>query len=151
LIGVISDTHDLLRPQALKELETSDLILHAGDITSEWVLDELRGIAPVYAVRGNNDRGDWANALPETLSVDLGGVSIYMIHNIKEMKIDPAARGHDVVIYGHSHKPVAEYRGDILYLNPGSPGRRRFKLPVSMAFLRIIDGSAKAKLIDIAL
>src|SRR4051794_19965221 len=115
LIGVISDTHGMLRPEAVDALRSVERILHAGDIGKPEVLEQLGMIAPVTAVRGNNDRGDWAASIPETQSVDIDGVRIYMLHDLKELKIDPAAAGFSVVIAGHSHKPYVEERDGVLY------------------------------------
>lgn len=139
-IGVISDTHGLLRPQALEALVGSALILHAGDIGSQAVLDALRAVAPVHAVRGNNDRGDWAEPLPETLSVSLGPVRLWMLHDLKALDIDPVAAGFAVVVAGHSHKPQVIWRDGVLLLNPGSAGPKRFTLPISVACLEV-DGT----------
>lgn len=136
-VGVISDTHNLLRPQAVEALAGSDLIVHAGDVCRPEILEELRAIAPLRVVRGNNDKGEWAETLPVFEILKVGRISIYVIHDLKESKMDFAAVGVDVVVSGHSHKPYAEERGGIIYLNPGSAGRRRFTLPVSLARLTI--------------
>ena len=133
-IGVISDTHGLLRPEALKALEGVDRILHAGDIGNPDHLAALARIAPVTAVRGNIDRGPWAEALPETVSLRAGGLRIHMIHDRKALRVEPGAEGWDVVISGHS-KPSIEKTGSTLCLNPGAAGPRRFRLPVTLAFL----------------
>jgi uncharacterized protein len=135
LIGLISDTHGLLRPEALNELRGSDLILHAGDVGKPEILESLRAIAPVVAVRGNIDRGDWASRLPMTTVAEAGSVSIYMLHDIKELDLDPDAAGFRVVVSGHSHKPSRTERDGVLYINPGSAGPRRFKLPITVARL----------------
>ncbi len=148
LIGVISDTHGLLRPEAVKALHRVEMILHAGDIGRPEILIESGKIAPVIAVRGNNDRSDWAAAIPETQVIQIGGISIYLLHDIKEIRIAPAV--HRVVISGHSHKPTVEERGGVLYLNPGSAGRRRFKLPVCVALLRIKDGEPSGKIVELS-
>ena len=149
LIGVISDTHGLVRPEAIEALSGVDMILHAGDIGNAAVLDKLGEIAPVVAVRGNNDRGDWAESLPEWEVVEIGNVSIYMLHDLQEIDIT-AAGAFQVVVSGHSHKPLVEERRGVLYLNPGSAGPRRFSLPVSLAHLRVVAGSAiKPKLIEL--
>jgi len=134
-IGVISDTHGLLRPEALKALEGVDHILHAGDVGDPDHLDVLARIAPVTAIRGNIDRGPWAEALPETASLTIGGLRIHMIHDRKTLRASPGAEGWDVVISGHSHKPGIEETGSTLWLNPGAAGPRRFRLPVTLAFL----------------
>lgn len=137
LIGVISDTHGVLRPEALEVLSGVDHIVHAGDIGSAAVLDELRRIAPVTAVRGNNDRGRWARSLPESVKVRFADRTVYVLHDLKELDVDPVAERVAVVISGHSHDPVIERRHGVLYLNPGSAGPRRFNLPVCLATLRI--------------
>ncbi len=134
-IGVISDTHSLLRPEALEALEGVDRILHAGDIGDPGHLDTLARIAPVTAIRGNIDRGDWAEALPETATLAALGLRIHMIHDRKALRADPRAEGWDVVISGHSHKPGIDETGGALWLNPGAAGPRRFRLPVTLAFL----------------
>ena len=139
-IGVISDTHGLLRPEAVGALEGVSLILHAGDVGQPNILSELARVAPVKAVRGNVDRGDWASQLPTTEAVEVGGVSLYMLHDLEDLDLEPDAAGFQVVIFGHSHKPsVTEERG-VVYLNPGSAGPRRFKLPVSLARLEVQEG-----------
>jgi putative phosphoesterase len=146
-VGVISDTHGLVRVEALAALQGCELIIHAGDIGSPEVLDRLREIAPVHAVRGNNDRDAWAGSLPLTEVVELGGVYAYLLHDIADLDIDPAAAGMAAVITGHSHKPVAELRDGVLYLNPGSAGPRRFKLPITVARLRVTDGQLKPEIV----
>ena len=147
-VGVISDTHGLLRPRALEALAGSALILHAGDIGNRAVLDALGAIAPVHAVRGNNDRGDWAAALPETLSVSLGPIRLWMLHDLKALDMDPAAAGFAAVVAGHSHKPQVTWRDGVLLLNPGSAGPRRFKLPISVARLELDgDGGVDARIV----
>jgi putative phosphoesterase len=145
-IGLISDTHDVLRPQARDALAGVAHILHAGDICERHVLADLAAIAPVTAVRGNNDRGAWARELQTTMLVEIGGVSIYMVHDLSELDIDPGAAGVQAVIYGHSHKPHIEERAGVLYVNPGSAGPRRFSLPVSVGFLEIKSGKISATL-----
>ena len=143
-VGLISDTHGLLRPEALAYLEGSDAIVHAGDIVDPMILERLRGIAPVTAVRGNNDFGGWAQKIPETAVVRVAGVSIYVLHDLAQLGIDPRAAGHRVVIAGHSHKPRVEERDGVLYVNPGSAGPRRFTLPISAGELRIERGEVAA-------
>ena len=138
-VGVISDTHGLLRPEAVAALRGSDLIIHAGDIGAPEVIASLEAIAPVRAVRGNNDHAAWAQKWPETDVVEAGGVFIYLLHNLADLDLDPRAASCRVVVSGHSHMPKAEERGGVLYLNPGSAGPRRFRLPVAVARLRI-DG-----------
>jgi uncharacterized protein len=143
-IGVISDTHNLLRPEAVEYLRGSDHIIHAGDICDPSVLDELRRIAPVTAVRGNNDRGPWAERIPNSELVRIEGVYFYVVHDIGEMDIDPVAAGVQVVVSGHSHQPAIFERDSVLFLNPGSAGPRRFKLPVSAGEVLISEGHAVA-------
>ena len=145
-IGVISDTHDLLRPQAVAALRGVDHIVHAGDICGSVVLHGLGEIAPVSAVRGNNDRGDWAADLQETLAIELGGATICVLHDLSQLDLDPAAAGFQVVISGHSHRPLIETRDEVLYINPGSAGPRRFKLPIALAILEISGRRLHAKL-----
>jgi uncharacterized protein len=134
-IGVISDTHGLLRPEAEQQLAGVAHIIHAGDVGRPNVLDGLRRIAPVIAIRGNVDKGQWAENYPPTRMIKLGGRSIYVLHDIHELQIDPMSCGIDVVISGHSHRPSIETSGGVLYLNPGSAGPRRFNLPVTLATL----------------
>lgn len=149
-IGVISDTHGLLRPEALVALQGCERIIHAGDIGKPQVLAALAEIAPLDVIRGNIDSGDWASELPEVLELNHGGVRIYVLHDLKTLDIDPAARGIGVVISGHSHKPQIQHRNEVLYLNPGSAGPRRFKLPISLALLDIDNGKARAEMVLLA-
>jgi uncharacterized protein len=147
--GVISDTHGLLRPEAVKAIEGVDMIIHAGDIGKPEILEALRVIAPVIAVRGNNDTGDWALTLPETEVVEVGRIALYVLHDVHALDLDPAAAGFDAVISGHSHQPaMARHRG-VLFVNPGSAGPRRFKLPVSLARLSIRGETLDAQLINL--
>ena len=132
-IGVISDTHGLLRPEAVSALRGSDLIIHAGDVGKPEVLDELRRIAPTFVVRGNVDKGSWAAALPIVELVEAGGLSFFVLHEIAQLDLDPAVAGYAAVVFGHSHVPAIETRDGVLFLNPGSAGPRRFKLPVTVA------------------
>lgn len=148
-MGVISDTHGLLRDDALAALQGSELIIHAGDIGSSGVLERLSAIAPVHAVRGNNDRAAWAHALPLTEVVELGGLYVYLLHDLSELDIDPAAAGMAAVITGHSHKPRSEVRDGVLFLNPGSAGPRRFRLPISLARIEIVDGLLRPELVTL--
>jgi uncharacterized protein len=136
-IGVISDTHGLLRPEAVEVLHGSEQIIHPGDVGDPAILDQLAAIAPVTAVRGNIDKGAWARGLPDTAVVKVGGVSIYVLHNIEQLDLKPEAAGLAAVIFGHSHVPKQEMRNGVLYFNPGSAGPRRFKLPVSVGKLRV--------------
>jgi putative phosphoesterase len=146
-LGVISDTHGLLRPEAVDVLRGSDMIIHAGDVGSSDVLRELETLAPVIAVRGNNDRDPWAEELPLTGSFDVGRASIYVIHDVKELDLDPHAAGYSVVISGHSHRPLSEERDGVLFFNPGSAGPRRFRLPISVGHI-IIEGSRVTGLLE---
>lgn len=136
-VGVISDTHGLLRPEATDALKGSDLIVHAGDVGGTDILEQLRTIAPTFAVRGNVDTGAWAKALPITEVVDVGQLRLYVLHDLATLDLDPRAAGFAAVISGHSHRPSAEVRHGVLYLNPGSVGPRRFTLPIAMARLRV--------------
>ena len=138
-IGIISDTHGLLRPEAIKHLAGTDHIIHAGDLGAPEVIEGLRRIAPTTAIRGNIDRGEWAKDYPDTELVVLGGRALYVLHNLKEIRLDPAACGFDVVVSGHSHRPKIETKNSVLYVNPGSAGPRRFKLPISVVILRLSD------------
>jgi putative phosphoesterase len=150
VVGLISDTHGLLRPEALHALEGSDLIIHAGDVGRPEILDALRSLAPVVAVRGNIDRDDWAAALPLVASAATGSAVIYVLHDIHQLDLDPAASGFQVVVSGHSHKPSRTERNGVLYLNPGSAGPRRFKLPVTLARLDLSQSPWKVDFIDLA-
>ncbi len=145
LIGVISDTHGLLRPEAVKALKGVELIIHAGDIGAPKVLAGLERLAPVHAVRGNIDRGDWARNLPLTRLVEVGGVHLYVLHELFTLDLDPAAAGFAAVIFGHSHSPHQERKNGVLFLNPGSAGPRRFTLPVSLGFIHIKGNSLGAE------
>jgi len=148
-IGLISDTHDLLRAEALAFLAGSDRIVHAGDICSPGVLEALAAVAPLTAVRGNNDRGAWAARLRESELVDVGGVWLYAIHDLAQLDIDPIAAGVAVVVSGHSHRPLVERRDGVLFINPGSAGPRRFSLPISVGDLTIVDGAASARTVTL--
>ena len=139
-IGLIADTHGLLRPEAVRALAGVSHIIHAGDIGGPEILEELRKIAPVCAVRGNNDKGPWAAAIPLYEALDLEGVSIHVLHDLKEIDLDPKAAGFDVVVSGHSHKPTVTERDGVTFVNPGSAGPRRFKLPVTVGYLDITPG-----------
>ncbi len=151
VIGVVSDTHGLLRPEALKHLFEVERIVHAGDIGSPNVLEKLQTLAPVSAVRGNNDKGLWAEAIPETLQLAVRGHSIHVLHDLAQIDLSPAAAGVAVVISGHSHKPLLELREGVLFLNPGSIGPRRFRLPISLAKLYISDTEVNAEIIELRL
>jgi uncharacterized protein len=141
-VALVSDTHNLLRPELLSFLDGCDAIVHAGDICEQAVLDQLARIAPLTAVRGNNDRGVWADALPVQTVVEIGSVAIAVVHELPDLRGDPAAQGIAVVVSGHSHKPALETRDGVCYVNPGSAGPRRFKLPISAAMLTIGNGGA---------
>lgn len=146
-VGLISDTHGLLRPQALDFLQGCDAIIHGGDIGDPLILGALQAIAPLSAVRGNNDEDDaWASSVPETQRLEIGGIAIYVLHALALIDIDPAAQGIRVVVSGHSHKPLIEQRGSVLYVNPGSAGPRRFSLPISIGELLIDNGIVEARL-----
>jgi uncharacterized protein len=150
LIGVISDTHGLLRPEAVEALRGSEHIIHAGDVGAPEVLDQLRSIAPVTAIRGNIDKAKWARTLPETEVVELDGVSIHVLHDLSQLDLKPEAAGFQVVIYGHSHIPKQETRNGVLYFNPGSAGPRRFKLPISVGKLHVSASKVRGEIITIA-
>ena len=139
-IGVISDTHNLLRVEAVEFLRGSDHIVHAGDICDPSVLEELSRIAPLTVVRGNNDRGQWADSIPTTELAQVCGIYIYVVHDLAEMDIDPVSAGIQVVISGHSHQPAVHERNDVWFLNPGSAGPRRFKLPIAAGEILITEG-----------
>jgi len=148
-IGLISDTHGLLRPQALRALEGSDLIIHAGDVGDPEILETLRTVAPVFAVRGNVDTEPWALALPETEVVETEAATIYILHDVHTLDLDPAAAGFHIIVSGHSHKPAHAEHGGVLFLNPGSAGPRRFNLPLTVARLRVDQKPWKFDLIDL--
>jgi uncharacterized protein len=148
LLGIVSDTHGLLRQELLDALRGVDLILHAGDIGTPETLDGLRQLAPVRAVRGNVD-GRWAAALPETAVVEFGGIQLYLLHDLERLDLDPASAGFQVVISGHTHQPTAFRRDGVLYLNPGSAGPRRFRLPISLALLPIVQGQPQPQFLHL--
>jgi uncharacterized protein len=149
-VGLISDTHDLLRPEALAFLGGCDHIVHAGDIAGDAVLAALRALAPLTAVRGNHDRGSFAERLSDTELVRIGDAFVYVIHDLKALDIDPAAAGIDVVVSGHTHAPRVERRDEVLFVNPGSAGPRRFSLPVSIGELEIRGRSVTARTVTLA-
>lgn len=149
-IGLISDTHGLLRPGATRALSGVAQIIHAGDVGGPEVIERLRSIAPVHAVRGNNDRDDWGLSLPLRLSLDVAGVRILVLHDLNELDCSKETSGHRVVVAGHSHKPTVVERDGILFVNPGSAGPRRFKLPIAIAYLTIERGAPKAKIYHLA-
>ena len=148
-LGVISDTHGLLRPEAVDALRGSDRILHAGDIGAPEILEVLAKVAPVTAVRGNVDTEPWGRSLPGTEAVEAGGVSIYILHDRAQLDLKPEAAGFRVVVYGHSHQPKMEEKNGVLYFNPGSAGPRRFRLPVSVGRLTIVAGKVRAQLVEL--
>ena len=150
-IGVISDTHGLLRPQAVAALQGSDYIVHGGDIGNSDIVEQLRAIAPLTVVRGNNDTAGWASGVPASATLELGELKLYAVHDIATLDIDPVAAGVRVIVYGHSHSSTVTWRNGILYLNPGSAGPRRFKLPVSVAELLVDGPSVTARVIELAL
>jgi putative phosphoesterase len=149
IIGVISDTHGLLRPEALTALSGSEMIVHAGDVGDPRILDALRGVAPVVAVRGNIDQGEWAGNLAETERVECGAASLYVLHDVNRLDLDPAAAGVRCVISGHSHRPSIRSDNGVLYLNPGSAGPRRFNLPITVARLYVTGETIEAEGIDL--
>ena len=149
ILGVISDTHGLLRPEAVEALRGSDQILHAGDVGAPEVLAALARLAPVTAVRGNVDTSSWARKLRDTEVVEAGGTLIFMLHDLGQLDLKPEAAGFRVVVHGHSHRPKKEERNGVLYFNPGSAGPRRFKLPVSVGRLRIEGGKIDGELTEL--
>ena len=149
IVGVISDTHGLLRPEATEALKGSDLIVHAGDVGGAQILEQLRAIAPTFAVRGNVDTGEWAKALPMTDVVEVGQLQLYVLHDVAALDRDPSAAGFAAVIYGHSHRPDAEIRHGVLFLNPGSAGPRRFTLPIAVAKLRVVGDRLSHEMIEL--
>ena len=150
-IGVISDTHGLLRPEAAAALAGVDHVIHAGDVGSRDVLDALAAIAPVTAVRGNNDRGAWADALQPTEVAEVGSVLVYVLHELDALDLDPAAAGFHAVVSGHSHRPAVDYRRGVLFLNPGSAGPRRFRLPVALARIHVAAGALTPEIVELTI
>jgi uncharacterized protein len=148
-IGLISDTHGLLRPQALRALEGSETIVHAGDVGDPKILEALKTIAPVFAVRGNVDTQPWARALPETEVVQIDGGTIYVLHDVHALDLDPVAAGFQMIVSGHSHQPGHAEKGGVLYVNPGSAGPRRFNLPVTVARLHRSEAPWKIEFVDL--
>ena len=149
VLGVISDTHELLRPEALDALRGSDMIIHAGDVGKPEVIDRLGEVAPTHVVRGNIDKGSWAAALPMTELVTLGKHRLFVLHDISQLDVDPAAAGFAAVVFGHSHRPAIETRNGILFLNPGSAGPRRFKLPVTIARVKTSGHRLRADIVEL--
>ena len=149
-VGLISDTHGLLRPEASAFLRGCNRIIHAGDIGAHNVLRELSAIAPITAVRGNNDRGSWAEVLPQTQLIRFGEVVVYVVHDLARLDVEPQAAGVSVVVSGHSHQPLIERRSGVLYVNPGSAGPRRFKLPIAVAELHIAGEAVTARIAELS-
>ena len=145
-VGLISDTHGLVRPEALRALAGVERIIHAGDVGGPKVIDALRDIAPVDVVRGNNDKDPWGAKLPSWLSLEFEGVGVHVLHDLKEINVVPAAAGFRVVVTGHSHKPVVTERDGVLFVNPGSAGPRRFALPVTLGYLTVAAGAVHAEI-----
>lgn len=148
-VGIIADTHGLLRPEAIAAFQGVDHIIHAGDIGNATVVAGLADIAPVTAIRGNVDKGEWAMMYPDTRRLDIVGLAVHMVHNLKELRIDPVADGIGLIISGHSHRPHVYWQDDVLYVNPGSAGRRRFSLPVTVAILELTTSGMTAKIHEI--
>ena len=148
-IGLISDTHGLLRPEALRALEGSELIIHAGDVGKPEILEALKVLAPVVAVKGNVDTESWASALPETEAVETNLATIYVLHDVQSLDLDPAAAGFHIIVSGHSHRPARTEQGGILYINPGSAGPRRFQLPVTVARLNLGQSPWKVDIVNL--
>jgi putative phosphoesterase len=149
IVGVISDTHGLLRPQAIAALQGCDLIIHAGDVGNPDVIKELSDIAPTRVMRGNVDKGDWAAMLPMFDLVDVGERLLYVLHEISQLDIEPAAAGFAAVVFGHSHQPVIEMREGVLFLNPGSAGPRRFKLPITVTRVGISGARMRPEIVEL--
>jgi uncharacterized protein len=148
-VGIISDTHGLLRPEATAFLNGSDFIVHSGDIGGVSILEGLAAIAPVTAVRGNNDAGAWAKDVPEFEVLQAGEILVYVLHDLSELELDREAAGFRIVVSGHSHRPSIEERGRVLYVNPGSAGPRRFKLPIAAAELQIVGSSVRVRVVEL--
>ena len=148
-VGVLSDTHGLLRPEAVAALAGSELLVHAGDIGAAGILPALRAIAPLVAIRGNNDTAEWAAGVPATATAQWGAVRLYVVHDRADLELDPRAAGIHVVISGHSHRPAIEHRDGVLYVNPGSCGPRRFSLPVTVARLTLHGTRVEAEIVDV--
>ena len=148
-VGLISDTHGVLRPEAVEALRGCDVLIHAGDVGDPEVIEQLRALAPTFAVRGNVDRGAWAMELPVTEVVEVHGRSIYVLHDLSELDLDPLAAGFAAVVSGHSHQPSIQSRNGVYYINPGSAGPRRFKLPVTLALIRMTDGDLRPEIVEL--
>jgi uncharacterized protein len=150
LLGIISDTHGLLRPEALSALKNSQAIIHAGDIGNSQILDQLKTIAPVFAIRGNVDTEPWASSLPLTAVVVLQNISIYVLHQLEQLDLNPKAAGFHIVVSGHTHKPESHRHDGVLYINPGSAGPRRFSLPISLAILDLLKTPWQVEFLNLA-
>jgi uncharacterized protein len=148
-VGLISDTHGLLRPQAVEFLRGCDCIVHSGDIGNAGILQELSQLAPVTAVRGNNDKGEWAERLPQAEFLQIGEVFVYVIHDLAEIDLDPQAAGVSVVVTGHSHAPAVRHANGVLYINPGSAGPRRFKLPIAVGELNVDGDQVSGRTVEL--
>ena len=149
IVGIISDTHGLVRPEAVAALRGSDLIIHAGDVGRPEVIDQLRAIAPTFVVRGNIDKGSWAATLPLTELVEVGELRFFVLHELSQLDLDPVAAGFAAVVFGHSHRPSIETRQGVLFLNPGSAGPRRFKLPVAVAQVRVNGQQMRPEIVQL--
>jgi uncharacterized protein len=149
LVGIISDTHGLVRPEAARALKGSELLIHAGDIGNPQVIEQLHEIAPTFVVRGNNDRGAWAAGLPVTQVVEVGELLFYVLHEISQLDVDPAVAGFAAVVSGHSHQPSIQFRDGVLYLNPGSAGPRRFSLPVAVARVHVSGRQMRPEIVEL--
>jgi hypothetical protein len=149
IVGIISDTHGLIRPEAIEALHGSDLIIHAGDLGKPEVIAALRAVAPTFVVRGNIDKGGWADALPVTELVEVGELRFFVLHDISQLDLDPAAAGFAAVVFGHSHAPSIETRNGVLFLNPGSAGPRRFNLPVALARVRVSGREVRPQIVEL--
>jgi uncharacterized protein len=149
LVGIISDTHGLVRPEAARALKGSELLIHAGDIGNPQVIEQLHEIAPTFVVRGNNDRGAWAADLPVTQVVEVGELLFYVLHEISQLDVDPAVAGFAAVVSGHSHQPSIQFRDGVLYLNPGSAGPRRFSLPVAVARVHVSGRQMRPEIVEL--
>jgi putative phosphoesterase len=149
VVGLISDTHGLMRPEAIQALRGCDLLIHAGDVGDPEVLERLRALAPTFVVRGNIDNGAWATGLPATEVVEVDGRHLYVLHDLSQLDLDPVAAGFAVVVSGHSHRPSVDNRNGVLYVNPGSAGPRRFKLPVAVARLRVTRDEIQPEIVEL--
>ena len=149
LVGIISDTHGLVRLEAVRALKGSELLIHAGDIGNPQVIEQLHEIAPTFVVRGNNDRGAWAADLPVTQVVEVGELLFYVLHEISQLDVDPAVAGFAAVVSGHSHQPSIQFRDEVLYLNPGSAGPRRFSLPVAVARVHVSGRQMRPEIVEL--